>query len=370
MKTYDIAIIGGGAAGLSCAMELANSRFNVILIEKEHKNSDDRTWCFWEKGAGKFDHILHHSWNKINFYAYKDREGLDLDEYNYKMIRSSAFYSYAHSIIDQASNITRLQANVDSINELNNAVTIHTDQGEIKSDLLLNSVIFEKPDLSKYNHLIQHFGGWFIETKEEVFNDESCTFMDFRINQEDDTRFFYVLPFSKKKALVEIAIFNNDVLDMKKYDELIQDYLNTYIQPGKFEIHEKEIGQIPMTDYPFHKDSTARHIKIGTAGGWVKSSSGYAFKRIIDRSEILVDGLINNKKVNTDSRFFNRWMDKVLLKVLSRNYIGGKEVFESMFEKKTASEIFQFLDEENTMLQNLSIMTTTPIVPFSRAAIF
>ena len=370
MDTFDIAVVGGGAAGLSCALELANVRLKVLIIEKEVKNSDDRTWSYWEKGEGKFDHILHKKWSKINFYGNSSYEDLDIGQYAYKTIRSSDFYRYAHSIIDQASNITRVQCEVKSILEDKEAVILRTSGSTYQVDRVLNSVIFEKPQLKKYNHTIQHFGGWFIETEEDVFDEETATFMDFRIDQKEDTRFFYVLPFSKRKALIEIAIFSHDVLQMEEYDDLISDYLEEYVKPGKYAINEKEIGQIPMTDYPFHKDSTDRHIKIGTAGGWVKSSSGYAFKRIIDKSEILVDDLINNRKINTTSPAMSRWMDSVMLKVITKNYMGGKEVFESLFAKKSPEKIFRFLDEENTFWENISIMSSSPIIPFSRAVIF
>jgi lycopene beta-cyclase len=370
MKKYDIVIIGGGAAGLNCAMELANTRFSVCLVEKEIKNSNDRTWCFWEKGKGKFDHILFNAWDKINFYAETEMEKLTLDGYSYKMIRSSDFYTYAHDIINQTNNIDRVKGKVESIEETKESITVTCDSELIEGELLLNSVIFKKPNLDKYNHLIQHFGGWFIETEEDVFDDETCTFMDFRIDQEQDTRFFYVLPYDKRRALVEIAVFSNDVLDMKAYDVTIQNYLDTYIKPGNFKIEEKEIGQIPMTDYPFHKENTERHIRIGTAGGWVKSSSGYAFKRIVDRSELLVQGLINEEKVDISSSAFHRWMDSVMLKVISKNYTGGREIFQSMFSKRKPADIFRFLDEENNFLQDVRMMYSAPILPFSKAALF
>lgn len=370
MKSYDIVIIGGGAAGLNCAMELANTELSVCIIEKEVKNTNDRTWCYWEQGAGKYDHLLHHSWDKINYYGAKEMERLALDDYKYKMIRSVDFYAYADSIVEEADNIERIKAVVKGIEEREDFVEVRCDKGNVRGELLLNSVILEKPDLAKYNHVVQHFGGWFVETEQDVFDEESATFMDFRIEQKNDTRFFYVLPFDKKRALVEIAIFSNDVIGMEAYDKEIEAYMKEYIKPGKYVIEEKEIGQIPMTDYPFHKESTKRHIKIGTAGGWVKSSSGYAFKRIVERSELLVQGILRGEEVDVDSSLLHRWMDSVMLKVISKNYTGGKQIFDSMFKKRRPSEIFKFLDEENTFWGDVRMMYSAPILPFTRAAIF
>ena len=42
---------------------------SILLIEKEHKNSNDRTWCFWEKGKGELDHIVSKSWKSAIFKA-------------------------------------------------------------------------------------------------------------------------------------------------------------------------------------------------------------------------------------------------------------------------------------------------------------
>lgn len=125
-----------------------------------------------------------------------------------------------------------------------------------------------------------------------------------------------------------------------------------------------------MTDYPFHKESSPRHIRIGTAGGWVKSSSGYAFKRIMERAEIVAHNLLNNKNVTTNSTRFHRWMDSVMLKAITQNYVSGKDVFESMFSKRSASDIFQFLDEKNSLWKNVYMMYSAPILPFSKAALF
>jgi lycopene beta-cyclase len=123
-----------------------------------------------------------------------------------------------------------------------------------------------------------------------------------------------------------------------------------------------------MTTYPFHKHNTDRIIRIGTSGGWVKPSSGYAFKRILEKSEELVNQLLDGKKPNVESSPWHKWMDRTMLKAILYNYASGKDAFDSLFGKCSPAEVFQFLDEENTTLENLRIMSSSPIVPFTRAA--
>ncbi|MCE2790360.1 MAG: NAD(P)-binding protein [Saprospiraceae bacterium] len=72
-QTYDIVIAGTGAAGLLLAYRLSKeniySSSRILLIDKEIKTGDDRTWCFWEQGKGEWDHILYTSWESVRFCA-------------------------------------------------------------------------------------------------------------------------------------------------------------------------------------------------------------------------------------------------------------------------------------------------------------
>ena len=59
---YDYIVTGGGCAGLSFIMHLLNepqlADKRILLIEKELKNQNDRTWCYWERGEGFFEEII------------------------------------------------------------------------------------------------------------------------------------------------------------------------------------------------------------------------------------------------------------------------------------------------------------------------
>ena len=108
---------------------------------------------------------------------------------------------------------------------------------------------------SKYPVLQQHFIGWFIKSKESVFNPKQATFMDFSVAQKGNTRFMYVLPISKTEALLEYTLFSHHLLKKEEYETEIQNYIQ---KQGltQYEIIEKEQGSIPMTCYPFWKHNT------------------------------------------------------------------------------------------------------------------
>jgi lycopene beta-cyclase len=45
----------------------------------------------------------------------------------------------------------------------------------------------------------------------------------------------------------------------------------------------------------------------------------------------------------------------------------GKEVFASLFEQNGALAVFKFLDEETSLMEEMKIMSTTPILTFGKA---
>jgi len=57
---YDFIIAGGGLAGLSLAWYLVHSRLRdsrILLLDKEPKQKNDRTWCYWSNRPGEFDSL-------------------------------------------------------------------------------------------------------------------------------------------------------------------------------------------------------------------------------------------------------------------------------------------------------------------------
>ena len=63
-KTYDYIIAGSGCAGLSLLyrmlLEPELSNKEILIIDRETKSKDDRTWCFWEKSPDIFESVVYH----------------------------------------------------------------------------------------------------------------------------------------------------------------------------------------------------------------------------------------------------------------------------------------------------------------------
>ncbi len=344
----------------------------ILLIDKDPKQKNDRTWSFWETEPGLFEDIVYRRWKKTWFHNKDFSRLLDLDPYEYKMVRGIDFYQYCFSIIREHPGFeVKLEEITSIVNDSDQAV-VHTPGGAYRADFVFNSLLSGKPELKKGEYfLLQHFKGWIIETTEPVFNPEEATLMDFRVDQSRGTTFVYVKPFSARKALVEYTLFTASQLSSGEYDEGLKDYIRQFLGLNAYHISETETGIIPMTNHAF-TPVNGRIINIGTAGGQTKGSSGYTFRFIQKHSARIVESLV--KKGNPfilrpqgPRRF--RFYDSTLLHILQYNKVPGDRVFGLLFRKNKPAPVLRFLDNESSLLSELRIISTLPFWPFLKAAV-
>jgi lycopene beta-cyclase len=378
-KQYDYIIAGAGCAGLSLLMRMMMDPFftekKILVVDRENKNKNDRTWCFWEKGQGLFEPIVHHQWQQVNFYTKAFFKKLDLNPYQYKMIQGIDLYN---AVFQKASNYPNIEFRVDevlSINTTSSKAEITLKNETITAEYVFNSILFEKdqevPSKNVYQ-LLQHFKGWVIETSEPSFDTSVATLMDFRISQEHGTTFFYVMPTSATTALVEYTLFSEALLPKDAYENSLKYFINESLGVKDYTIKHEEFGIIPMTNQKFTLQDQ-RIIQMGVAGGQVKGSSGYAFQFIQKRTAAIVQGIKKGKTkfdiVGLQQKKGHLY-DAVLLNVLHHHKMGGAKIFESIFSKNKTERVLRFLDNESSILEDLHIMNSVPMKIFLPAALF
>lgn len=372
----DYIICGAGCAGLSLLVRMIQSgQFRdkkILLVDKELKNKNDRTWCFWEKEAGTFDSIVYKRWEKLWFHSDTLSRQLHLAPYTYKLVRGIDFYNHCMQLIQQQPNITFIQAPVEKIfSNKEEGTGIVAGGITYKSSFVFNSVLFEKPKLKKHQYwLLQHFKGWVIQTEEDVFDADSGTLMDFRTDQANGTTFFYVLPFAPNKALVEYTLFTKELLAPEAYGKALASFLKERWNLTNYKVLEQEWGVIPMTNVKFPTVEN-NIVYTGTAGGQTKASSGYTFQFIQKQAAAIVKSLIAHGHPfdvpKASARF--HFYDSVLLHILANNTLGGDVIFSHLFKKNSPQQVFSFLDNETSLPQELRIISTLPTLPFSGAAL-
>ena len=366
MKQYDYIFTGSGLSALMTVYKMILSKKfqtkRILLLDENAKQTNDRTWCFWEQKESLWEPSVSKKWNSVVFSNSDFTKNLDLHPYHYNKIQGLDFYNQVLNLIAKQKNIDFVQEKVLEIEESDSIVLVKTESQSFSCTTLFNSIY--NPALatnqSKYPLLQQHFVGWFIQTETPVFNPEQATFMDFSVAQKGNTRFMYILPTTTTEALLEYTLFSKELLTKKGYEIEIEKYIQK-LGIQNYTILEKEVGTIPMTCYPFWKHNTKNVINIGTAGGWTKASTGFTFKNADKKSSELVSFMetqTDGRKLYSKTKFW--WYDLLLLDILDQKNETGSTIFSALFEKGNAPLILKFLDEKTSFWEDLQVIWKCP----------
>ena len=352
MKEFDYIIIGGGCAGLSLAYELEiheklkNKTLAIIEPRPEYKR--DKTWSFWKVVPHNFDDCVKKSWKNFSINVPGKTIHLECKNYPYQSIDSGLFYEKINNKLKENKNISFFK-----------------DISEISTK---NSFIFNSVSKIKKNHLNlwQHFCGVEIRTKNDFFDEEIFNLMDFDCEQRESVHFFYTLPYSKNKALVETTWLSkmNDN-SQKDYDKQIKDYINGHLGIKDYEIIYKEEGAIPLF-YPLYEKEKNK-INIGTAGGMTRLSTGYTFLNIQEHSKYLrkqIENISNSKRFEISKKY--QFLDDIFLRVLNKNPERMSDIFFKMF-KTPPKTVIKFLSNKSNFLEDLKIIVKMPKWIFIKA---
>ena len=372
---YDFVIAGGGLSGLSLAYHLAHSPLgdkSILIVDQSPKSQNDRTWGFWSDRPTPFDSIIDRSWDRLRFITHDLDRTSDLGSYRYNVIRGLDFYNFIRADLAALNNVTFRRGRIRRIEDGVSEATVAIDDQIVGAQWVFDSCLGRDdrhPDTGRYHHLKLHFVGWEIQTDEAVFDPGVATLMDFRTAQEDETRFFYVLPFSERQALVEYTIFSGSVLQRAQYQGALRGYIKQQLGIEAFEIVRRESGCIPITDRPFPRQLGRRVMSIGAQAGRIKPSTGYAFSRIQEDSVAIVDSLQRTGQPYAVAAepYRYRLCDAILLEIMERRGRQVRPIFEAMFARNDIGRIFRFLDEAASPWEHLAIIPTLPPLPFLRA---
>jgi len=370
---FDYIIIGNGLSGLQLALSFSEDSFfnekKIALIDKSPKKENDKTWSFWEKGNGKWDDIISQSWSKALFFSSTKKLNINLESYQYKSIRALDFYTKAKSKLNKKNNIHFILEEVLKVENKNNPL-VTTKTSTFIANHVFDSRIPEDyyKEKDNYTRIHQHFKGWTIETETPVFKPESFTMMDYRLKDKNQTTFTYVLPFTKNKALVEFTYFTPRIVKNDVYDKFLKQYISEILKIKNYKITEEETGNIPMTTFPFENYSTKNITKIGTAGGWVKGSTGYSFKHTEKKvSKIIINLKQGKLPSNRLTKRKYKFYDKVFLKVLKDENAKGEWIFKQFYTKNSTKTMLKFLDEDSNFIDEIKIMLSLFSFSFIKA---
>lgn len=374
MQQYDIIIAGSGAAGLSLAYYLSLSpilkNHSILLLDKDAKNQNDRTWGFWTKDPTAFDAAVSYQFQQAEFISHHYSALLSLAPYKYQVLEGIKFYKFIKEHLQHFPNIQFRQENIMAMESGGNAgAWVTTLQGTYQASWVFNSCFIEdelKKAARQSLFLQQHFKGWVIQTSQPAFEPDHLRLFDFRTPQKGAMRFFYMIPQAPDKALVEYTIFSDQILEPAAYKEALQEYIYTVLQQTEYAIIEEEWGVIPMTTYPFPSQKGDRIINIGSLAGASKPSTGYTFLRIQDQCQEIVRKMEQERSPHTPFQAASRFQlyDQMLLNIMAKKGAMSEKIFSNLFQNNPAARILKFLDEDTALWEEIQIMNSVPRIPF------
>lgn len=367
----DVVIAGAGLSGLSLAVALldaglpAESRI-VIVDPRSALSGADRTWSFFDVVPHAFESAVVHRWSR-----WRVRHGgaevlRSAPGMAYCSIPGESFYEVALERLAAAGQCVEfaLGVTVESLEDRGTHVEVGTSAGVLRARLAMDS----RPpspiptDDGGDVHLLQHFRGRVVRSDEATFEPDTATLMDFDVTQAHGVHFVYVLPFDAHTALVESTFFTEQLLPADVYEAAIDTWLSGRRPGVAFRTISRESGVIPMTTQPFDAWPSPRVVRIGTAGGQVKPSTGYAFlavQRFVNEfaprvvSALRGGGFAEPPAVRGPR---TTALDTIFLSYLRRHPERGPATFYRLFERVPAAALVRFLSDTGTLADDLTVM--------------
>jgi len=369
---FDFAFVGLGASNSLILISLFNKgllqKKSVAIFETDSKTQNDKTYCFWaapnESIVRELYPIISKSFSHVRINSERI-ENIESCPYHY--IKSIDLYNTTKEILGSGD----IAVFRETVREIAHFKEIHTTENIYQSEFIFDS----RPpnlDLTKTDEIFiqQSFLGWHIKCEQDVFQENCFEMMNFEIEQDGYTQFMYVIPFSKREALVEFTRFDAEKIE-EKY---AQNKLKTFIEQkfSAFEILGEERGSIPMTTHISRKSTLLGVLHTGTRANLIKPSTGYGFKNMYDFSELVSGYFVNQEsqnfnKIQLESKSRFKLYDKLLLIILLHWPSLGKNIFTQLYNKIPVTTIFSFLEERSSWREEVRIFSVLPKRPFINA---
>ncbi|MEV6306924.1 lycopene cyclase family protein [Actinoplanes sp. NPDC051861] len=368
----DLALIGfGGATSLLLsALDRHGVRgLRIAVVDPGERGM--RTWAFWTGSEDPLDAVLDAAWPRVDLHGRGGLRRLDLAPMRYAMVRSDPVYELAAEAA-QRLGVRFLEASAQGLFDNGTGVSVHDSAGTeiVRARWALDSRP-AAPVRAGRTFWLQHFRGWWVEADHDAFDPASAILMDFRTPQPArGVSFGYVLPTGPRHALIEYTEFSPERLSDSGYDSALSAYILMLGLKG-LRVTRVEDGAIPMTDAPFLRRPSPRVVRLGTAGGATRPSTGYTFSAMRRQADQIAAALLAGSDPVPAAPYPRRhlWMDSVALRAWDRGLVAAPEFFERLFTRNDPVRVLRFLDGLTSPAQELALMASTPLLPMTRAAL-
>jgi lycopene beta-cyclase len=364
---YDFVIVGGGVSGLCLAHYLVHHVEGTILIVDRDADPDYNI-SFWSKEDVPFQPIMQKSWRRIALRYGDEMQVCPLNSYHLSSFWRADFDAFVRRELDSAPNVAFLDANVTEIRDverdIENGAELVADDGIIRAQWVFDSR--QNIHAMKQNEsdlLLMQGLAIEIETDRPSFDPETATLFDF-LFETPDFDFVYVLPYSPTYALVNCAFVTPYTTHVNRdmCERVLHDYITNRLCIDSYRTVKQCYGRIPLATKPQPRKAHSHIVPIGVRGGMVKSTTSYAFTRIVDDSQRIAESLRDHGTpyYKDDTAWYYRWADRQMVKIFRKMPDIAQEMMYRMFTPETGDSTLSFLDEKNTLAENQELFNGMP----------
>ncbi|MDA7902955.1 lycopene beta-cyclase CrtY [Mariniblastus sp.] len=362
---YDYVIVGGGlqAGLLALAFNYHQPSARVLLIEKSERLCGNHTWSFHATDVpaaarGWLASVSSKKWRAyaVKFPGFEKRINLGYESF------SSAALAEAINAVEKSGNLEIITGK--TVHGLT-PTSIETDCGfSAEAKVVLDCRGAEK--ISNQQVGFQKFYGMEVELADRDWPAPLPTIMDATVEQTDGFRFFYVLPLTRRRVLIEDTFFSNSpthdhqssATDIEKYlfDRDLQNWT----------VRREESGCLPMPFGSSLKPNGEFPLRGGFRGGWFHAATGYSFplaSRFADSvasasaSDIsaVVTSLAKQNQFQTN---FSRFLNRLLFQLVTpdKRFL----IFQRFYRSLNEQTIRRFYSHEFTKFDAARLLIGSP----------
>lgn len=362
----DLAILGGGCAGLSLAERLAEQAGpcrRVAVIEPREAYSNDRSWCFWRLGPHRHDAVVKRRWSQIRVRSPSSAVLMDCTKTPYQLLEASAFYDQACRAI-AASDGVRLHTGVRVQGQprpVAGGWRIETSMGALTAAQVIDTRPHAAPQ-RQATGLWQSFLGQELTCDRPVFDPHRVELMDFAPDPQGGLAFTYVLPLAPDRALIETTLFDPYPHQPSQLASRQQHAVRRWCGAARIDVLRSESGILPMGTTAWAPALGPGHACAGLMSGAARPATGYAFQRVQRWADRCSDSLRQGHAVHghASDPLLTRLMDRLFLDVLRQHPDRGAELFTRLFDRVAPARVVRFLSDRSTLTDRAAVAASLP----------
>ena len=356
----DIAIIGGGSAGMALATKIDG--VSTKIFEPKTVAERDCSWALWAHPSqlNELRPAIRGSWDQWRLIDYDSEVFHHSHAYRYTGLSAAKYLQHCETMLKKPDMMVR--ASVENIFFEGGGARFSANGQNYCAQTIYDS----RPPVSKSDSLRQHFMGWEVMLKEPIDDASVVTLMDFRVDQSRGLHFIYVLPYSDRHLLIESTMISAQLEDKDWYRDAIKKWLTDRKLEVESQLSE-EYGVIPMDTV---EPQNSKVNNIGAAGGAVRLSSGYAFSTIQAQMSLLAASITQgDREVERPFSKGLMFLDKVFNRALSAQVDQGVSLFMATAKVLNAEQFSQFMLGKAGLVAWARVILAMPKWAFIKSAL-